>query len=311
MKYFWILLIGMLTFSSCDDGNIIEDTFNFSNATVQKCSSASVLYKISDKEALILSIPETNFPNQETPSGTPTIVTITGNTSVIYKKYSTNATTENICGTPTLTVVDQWTAIGGTVEITSTKILDTTNPNNIVGYNHRIVFKNITFSTPEKQVVYDSYEFGNYRTNVTNLNFDYSTAITQNCSGNNLLFKYSINNNALLLDVDATLFNHDTTTEKTRLIDANNKVTYRVYNGPVNTNFFCTAIPPTTPTLTEEWVAQDGVTLTSGIIKVNTVQSGAQYIHTIKLFNTTFKKGVLTYSPAPGADYTFGTYTTN
>lgn len=309
MKYFWILILGALCMNSCDDGNIIEDTFNFSTASIQKCSSASILYKISDNEALILNIPETNFPNEETPSGTPITVTITGTTSVVYRKYSSNATTENICGTPTLTVVAQWNAVGGTVEITSTKILDTSNPNNIVGYNHHIVFKNITFSAPDKQVVYDSYEFGNYRTDVVNLNFDYATATMQYCSGNTLVFKYN-NNNALLFDVDPTLFNHTLGT-KTRLIDANNKVIYRVYSGSVNSNFFCAAITPSSPTLTEEWVAQDGVASTSGIIKVETVQTGSQYTHTIKLYNTTFKKGILTYSPAPNADYTFGDYITN
>jgi hypothetical protein len=91
-----------------------------------------------------------------------------------------------------------------------------------------------------------------------------------------------------------------------------NKVIYRVYNGGLNTAFFCSSIPSSNPVLTEEWVAENGVATTSGIIKVvTTQQTTSTYKHTIKLFNTTFKKGIRTYSPAPGADYEFGELITN
>ncbi|MBP9792593.1 MAG: hypothetical protein KBC56_01180 [Flavobacterium sp.] len=306
MKYFLSLLVSFLVLTGCDDGDIIEETFNFANATVQKCASSSVLYKISDNEALVLNTPETTFPNAE---GTQTIP-VSGTTSILYKKYGTTTTSENICGTPTLPVVEEWFVTGGSIEVISTKIFDTTNPTEVIAYNHKITFKNITFTAPTKQVVYANYEFGNYRTEVIDLAFDYDTAITQTCPGNNLIFKFN-NTNALLLDVDPALFDHTIGT-KTALISTTNKVTYRVYNGSLNTNFFCSAIPPTSPTLTEEWIAEDGVTSTSGIIKVETtVDSPTTYKHVIKLYNTTFKKGVKTYSPAPNADYTFGEWITN
>ncbi|WP_235827833.1 hypothetical protein [Flavobacterium amnicola] len=306
MKYFLSLLVSFLVLTGCDDGNIIEETFNFATATVQKCSSSSVLYKISDNEALILATPEATFPNVE---GTQTIP-VSGSTSIVYKKYGTTTSSENICGTPTLPVVEEWFVTGGSLEVISTKIFDTTNPTEVIAYNHKITFKNITFIAPTKQVVYANYEFGNYRTEVIDLAFDYELEATQTCSGNNLIFKYK-NNNALLLDVDTALFDHTIGT-KTALISATNKVTYRVYSGSLNNNFFCTAIPPTSPSLTEEWIAENGVAATSGIIKVETTQeSPTTYKHVIKLYNTTFTKGVQTYSPAPGADYTFGEWITN
>lgn len=306
MKYLVALFISFLFLTSCDDGDIIEETFNFSSATLQKCTSSFILYKISDNEALILNTSETNFPNEE---GTQLIPAI-GSSSITYKKYGSTTNTENICGTPTLSVLEEWNVNGGNIEIISTKIYDTTNPTEVIAYNHKITFKNITFITPTKQVVYDSYEFGNYRTEVINLGFDYATASMQTCAGNNLIFKYT-NNNALLFDVDPALFNHTIGT-KTALISATNKVSYRLYSGSLNANFFCSAIPPTSPTLTEEWLAEDGVAATSGIIKVETTQeTPTTYKHVIKLYNTTFKKGVQTYSPAPGADYTFGELITN
>lgn len=301
MKYILSLLVSFLIVTGCDDGDIIEETFNFQNATLQKCTSSSVLYKISDNEALILNTPEETFPNEE---GTQTIP-VSGSTSIIYKKYGTTTTSENICGTPTLPVTEEWFVNGGSLEVISTKIYDTTNPTEVIAYNHKITFKNITFIAPTKQVVYANYEFGNYRTEVIDLAFDYTTAATQTCTGNNLVFKYN-NSNALLLDIDPALFDHTLGT-KTALISATNKVIYRVYNGSLNNNFFCSAIPPTSPTLTEEWVAEDGVAVTSGIIKVETTQETlTTYKHVIKLYNTTFKKGVQSYNPTPGADFLFG-----
>ena len=312
MKYFLTIFISVLLLTSCDDGNLITENFVFENATVQKCSDSNILYKINDVEALIFNTPETNFPNTETVAGTPRVVSIGGATSLIYRKFATNTSTNNICNTPTIPVLEEWTVTGGTVEITTTKITDTNGI--IVAYNHNIVFKNITFVTPDKQIVYDSYTFGSYRTEITNLNFDYSLATTQNCGGNNLIFKYN-NNNALLLDVDATLFTNTVTpigSPRTALINTTtNKVVYRVYNGSLNTNFFCAAITPTTPTLTEEWIAEDGVAATSGIISVETVAIDATHFkHTITLYKTTFKKGILTYIYPTSDNFVFGEYIT-
>ena len=313
MKYFLNIFISLLLLTGCDDGDLITENFVFENASVQKCSNSNVLYKINDTEALIFNTPETNFPNTETAANTPRVVSIGGSTSLIYRKFANTTSTNNICDTPTIPVLEEWTVTGGTVEITTTKILDT-NGTTVVAYNHNIVFKNITFVTPNKQIVYDSYTFGSYRTEVTNLNFDYSLATTQNCGGNNLIFKYN-NNNALLLDVDATLFDNSPTpvgSPRTRLINTtSNKVVYRVYSGSLNTNFFCAAITPSTPTLTEEWIAQDGVAGTSGIISVETVAVDATHFkHTITLYKTTFKKGVLTYTYPTSDNFVFGEYIT-
>jgi hypothetical protein len=313
MKYFLTLFISVLLLTGCDDGNLITENFVFENATVQKCSTSNVLYKINDVEALIFNTPETNFPNTETVINTPRVVSIGGTTSLTYRKFATTTSTSNICDTPTIPVLEEWIVTGGTVEITTTKIFDI-NGTTVVAYNHNIVFKNITFITADKQIVYDSYTFGNYRTEIVNLNFDYSLATTQNCGGNNLIFKYN-GANALLLDVDPSLFTNAVTpigSPRTALINTTtNKVIYRVYNGSLNTNFFCAAITPSTPTLTEEWIAQDGVAGTSGIISVETVAIDATHFkHTITLYKTTFKKGILTYIYPANDNFVFGEYIT-
>ncbi|WP_134355893.1 hypothetical protein [Flavobacterium psychrophilum] len=307
MKYFLAIIISVLLLSSCDDGNLITENFVFENATVQKCSDSNVLYKINGAEALIFKSLDTYFENIEQVK----TYSISGNANLIYRKFATTTSTNNICNTPTIPVLEEWTVTGGTVQITTTKILDS-NRTTVVAYTHNIVFKNITFTTPSKQIVYDTYVFGNYRTEVVDLHFGYDLITTQNCGGSNLILKYN-NNNALLLDVDATLFPNSTVgSPRTRVINSTtNKVVYRVYNGSLNTNFFCSAITPSTPNLTEEWIAQNGVEGASGEIRVVTVAIDATHFkHTITLYKTTFKKGVLTYIFPTSDNFIFGTYIT-
>lgn len=307
MKYLFGILFFTL-FLGCDDGDLITENFVFDTATLQKCSNSNILYKINGSESLVLNTPDTSFPNV---SGSQSIA-ISGATSLAYRKYTATIAENTICNTPTVPLEDQWNVIGGSVEIVTNAVYATNNIT-IVAYNHNIKFKNVTFVTKEKQIVYDIYNFGDYRTEVVNLNFDFSAETTQKCSGNNLIFKYK-DNKVLLLDVDPLLFENNATlpnTPRVRTIDINNKVVYRVFNGNLNTSFFCSAITPVNPILNEEWIAQNGVSGTSGEIRVETVQVGSSYVHTIKLYKTTFKKGILTYIFPTNDLFEFGTFTTS
>ncbi|WP_310555398.1 hypothetical protein [Flavobacterium sp.] len=316
MKYFFGALLCFFTLSGCDDGDLITESFNFDAiTTLQKCSTSNVIYKINGAEALILSTPEFNFINEETEVNSPRVKNIgtTDATSVTYKKLSSTATTNELCGTPTLVVLEEWKVVGGSIEIVTTKVVDT-NGITIIAYNHKITFKNVTFVTNGKQISYTSYEYGNYRTDVVDLAFAFEPLPTQKCSNNSVLFKYS-NSKVLLLDIDPSLFLNEVTavgSPRTDLINTTtNRVIYRVYSGDLNSNFFCLAIPPALPTLVEEWIPEIGVAATSGIIKVETVALNATtFEHTISLYKTTFVKGNFKYSPNPDGDYIFGTYTT-
>lgn len=314
MKYVWALLLSVLLLNSCDDGDLIVENFDFDNVTVQKCTDANTLYKINGSEALIFKTPESKFANI---AQTQTY-SVDANTSITYRKYSETVIASTICGTPTQTISEEWLCLpGGTVEIKSTPIFDTVIPTKIIGYNHAITFKNIVFQAPDKQIVYDSYTFGNYRTDVTDLAFDFASPTNAlYCDTSNLIFKYNTNK-VLLLDVDKTsLFVNSVTAPgnpRTALINTtNNKVVYRVYSGGVNFNFFCSSIPPANPTLTEEWIAKDGEAATSGIIRVVTEATvdPNTFKHTISLYKTTFTKGIKYYSPNPDGDYEFGVYYT-
>lgn len=311
MKHFFYLILSLVFFISCDDGDLITQNFNFETATIQKCDLAPILFKINDNEALILNTPANSIENKETPLNSPRIINIGGTTSLTYKKFNSIVTESSICGTPTVLVVEDWNVSGGTVEVTTNKILGTDNIT-IIGYNHNIVFKNVTFVTNNKQVTYPVYVFGNYRTDVIDLQFDFVSSVTQECTNNNLIFKYNTTK-VLLLDLDTTLFTNVVTPvgfPRTALINSTtNKVIYREYNGNLNTAFFCSTITPIAPTLSQEWIADDGVASTSGIIKVTTelvTLTPPTYRHTIVLNKTVFRNGIETYSPAPNGDYTFG-----
>jgi hypothetical protein len=78
----------------------------------------------------------------------------------------------------------------------------------------------------------------------------------------------------------------------------------------LNTSYFCTTPTPTTPTLNEEWNAQDGVLNVSGVIEVvTTTETAASYRHTIRLKKVTFQKGTSTFYL--GDDYLYGSFVTN
>lgn len=315
MKYIWALFVSVLLLTGCDDGDIIVENFDFENENIQKCADVNTLYKINDKEALIFITPETKFANL---NQTQTYIVESG-TSITYRKYSEAVVTSSICGTPTQTVTEEWACLdGGTVEIKSTPIYDTVIPTKIIAYNHAITFKNIVFQAPDKQVVYDSYTFGNYRTEVTDLAFNFTSPVEViKCNSNNLLFKYN-SNKVLLLDVvKSDLFVNAVTpvgSPRTALINStNNRIVYRVYSGGLNEDFFCSAITPSNPILTEEWNADIGEANVKGIIKVVTEAAVAPntFKHTIFLYKTTFRRGVKYYSPNPDGDYEFGVYYTS
>jgi len=99
--------------------------------------------------------------------------------------------------------------------------------------------------------------------------FDFSNIAANACLGTNNQFfiHYTNQREALLLQLPASSFpNLITQPDQPRIINisAGDQVTYRIYNGTVTAQTICTAIPPASPTVTEEWIA------TSGIIEIET-----------------------------------------
>lgn len=301
MKRFFGLLLLVLSLNGCDDGDLILETIDFDDATTLSCSTNNVLYRLNEKEALLLEIPKSIFQNEPTPVNEPIEISIGGDNRVIYRFYNGVVATDNICETippATPSVVDQWTATGGTIQIYTTSVKTTnttTNSTKITGYNHNIVFKNITFSKTNGTQVYENFTFGNYVTTITSLPFNFDQTI-EKCEVNtpNLIYNYN-SNEALTLEIDPSLLkNEDTPLNSPRtglLSDSNNILKYRFYNGLLTAGYFCNSSLPSTPIIDQEWNAVAGVAVTSGIIEVTTTTNSPGFKHTIVLKKVTFKKG--------------------
>lgn len=317
MKRILRILSLLVLIAACDDGNLTVDVIDFSEVAVQKCSDKDVIYKVKDAELLFIEIPSSTFINDATVEGEPIEVAINSINKVTYRKYNGTVSSANICPTvpnATPNLIEEWNASSGTIQITSTAIKSTNTVDNstrITGYTYNIVFKNITFQKPTGPQVYETFPFGNYARDVSRLAFGFNEEVDKSACSTKI-YDFS-GAEVFTLDVEnyTTLFaNEVTTTPRTALISATNKLSYRLYSGAVtDANYFCATTIPTTPTLLQQWNAIDGIEATSGIIEVSTATLGSGFQHTIRLKKVTLKKGNSDFSL--GDDYLFGTLITN
>lgn len=322
MKRVISLLIFALLLNSCDDGDLTMEDINFDDITaLQSCTTNGILYKLKEKESLLLEIPESEFVNNPTTPENPTIINIDNSTHrVIYRFYDGAVSSDNICNTippATPIVTDQWTAISGKIQIITTALKSTIadNATRITGYNHNITFKNITFARSGGNQVYETFAFGDYKINATPLPLVFNAEVKRCSPTSTQLYNYVVGGTeSLTIDnIDPTLIVNTETppnTPRTALIGSvNNKLTYRLYASILPDNYFCTTPIPITPLVKEEWNGVNGVAGASGIIEVTTTKSGSIYKHTIVLKNTTLKKGNSDFKL--GDNYSYGFLDTN
>ena len=126
------------------------------------------------------------------------------------------------------------------------------------------------------------------------INFD--SAIAQECSLNNVVYKIN-GNQLLLIEIPATSLPFENKIgDKTFTINSNNKVIYRGYNNTVSSASICSTIPPASPSVTEEWNAIAGTISiqTTAIYSAANSLTGAikisKYRHAITFNNITFAK---------------------
>jgi len=314
------VLLLVFFINACDDGNLTVDAIDFTEVAAQKCSEKDVIYKVKDNEMLFIEIPASTFINEETLEDSPISVDISSTVKVTYRKYSGTVSSVNICPTvpeATPNVTEEWKATSGKILIRSTAIKsvnNTTGVTQITGYKYYIVFEDITFQKPDgssQTYVGTSFIFGNYTKNVSPLAFGFDDQVAKS-SCDNRIFNFN-GSEALILEVEnfTTLFeNAATTSPRTALISATNKLTYKLFSNSVTDAYFCATTLPTTPTLTQEWNAVNGVADVSGIIEVTTTFIvGSGYQHTMHLKKVTMKRGNTDFYL--GDDYLYGSFVTN
>ncbi len=169
MKRFLLIFCLALFINACDDGEVTVSSFNFDNATINKCNN--VLYKLNKNEVLFLSLPDGTFKNELTADALPVTLNINSVNGLIYRMYNTTLSTASFCTTipPSgLAVTDEWFARegvdkqSGVIQITTTAVSD--EAGTITGYNHEIRLINVAFSNAKSQFVLENYLFGNYVT---------------------------------------------------------------------------------------------------------------------------------------------------
>lgn len=317
MKKLLGLLLVIFVFSACDDGDIKVDTINFDAVTAAKCGNNDIVYKLNGGEMLLVEIPETATQHPyENISGVKTFE-INASNRVRYRLYNGAASTSNICETlqpATPTLAEEWLATAGTIEITTTAVYN--NPNATTGavtiskFNHNIIFRNIIFSKPEGNQVYEAYNFGSYLTNATQFPFDFPTGSLGTCSGTKI---YNVSNgrteSLVIENVDPSLIQDAVGVVTQPISSTVNKLVYRTYESAIPlpiADYFCATTTPAAPTITEEWVGVDGVPTLTGLIEVTTTTSGTGFSHTIRLKKITFQKGSSTFYF--GDDILYGVY---
>ena len=296
-------MVFVLFLNGCDDGNLTMETIDFEDAPTQSCSTNEIIYKLKEKEALLLEIPKSVFVNEPTVPGTPKLIDIDNSIyRVVYRFYNGMVANDNICNTipPALpNVTDQWTGTSGKIQIITTTVKTTNateNSTRITGYNHNIVFKNITFTKTSGTQVYETFAFGDYITPATALPFGFDKLVEQ-CPTSKQIYNYVSSESLTLDSIDPILIVNAETplnSPRTGVIGSiKNKLAYRLYsNGVLTPSYFCNTTVPTLPLISEEWNAVNGVAGVSGIIEVTTIKNGTTaYKHTIVIKNATLKRG--------------------
>lgn len=311
MKRFLGLLVCAIAFNSCDDGDLAIENINFDDVAIKGCTTNNILYKLNNQESLLyITADKDTLVNDATPVGEPTIIDLSTENKVYYRFYNGVVADANICGivppgTPSVT--DEWIATNGKVEIntTATKKVDAvTNATTITGYNHNIIFKNITFDKGNGQEqFYETYTFGDYATTITPLPFKFLTTLNI-CTATNQVYKFDDSNESFTIDIDPLLIaNVATDTPRTGTIGTTtNKLVYRLFSngGLLTPDYFCKTPAPILPTVSETWLGKTG-----GIIEVTTTTNGPNsFKHTIVLKSVTLEKGNNNFQL--GDSYLFG-----
>jgi len=130
---------------------------------------------------------------------------------------------------------------------------------------------------------------------------------TMNSCGEYILYKTSQDKTEVLVLSLSNVHINSTLGEVTYPVSSTLKVTYRIFETGISANYFCQSIPPATPKVIKELLADSGnLNITTSEILVNGVQTG--YTYKISISNLLFLD---TKDRIFFENYNFGTFTKN
>jgi len=135
----------------------LGDNFKFCSATEMITNKEKQIFKIFSSEL--------NFPQQ---AGTQTIILNTDNYLKFYYLNEASISSE-ACdlnfSNPKTQIIEDWTSNQGILEIITTVNSTTENPNVPIGFTHKLVLKNATFTNNTNSFKIAEQVLGSYRTN--------------------------------------------------------------------------------------------------------------------------------------------------
>lgn len=164
-----LALLFCVTLLSCDDGDFDVPAFDFT-ITVYNCdvnNNSYTLYRLSDTEALIVTLPITQIQNVVS---TSTIYTSISDTNVVYRTFNDTISQSYFCGNvpPTSpTILSNWTGVAGTdnkILINTVEEFDSFST--LIGYRHTISFQNLTLENGSNSLTYSETDFGSFVTDL-------------------------------------------------------------------------------------------------------------------------------------------------
>lgn len=168
MKKIFALLF-CISLLSCDDGDFDVPAFDFAE-TVYNCdvnNNSYTLYRLSDTEALIVTLTTTQIQNQVS---TSVISTNISATNVIYRTFNDSASQSYFCeNIPPVspTVLSNWTGVAGAnnkILIETVEEFDALSV--LIGYRHTITFQNLTLESGSGSLTYSETDFGSFVTDL-------------------------------------------------------------------------------------------------------------------------------------------------
>ncbi|MBS7253134.1 hypothetical protein [Flavobacterium branchiicola] len=326
MKKIASLILFALLLNGCDDGDQTVENIDFTAVTATSCDTTNTLiYKLKPQESLLLQMAANSLKN--TPTTTDTLTYNIDNSAyrVFFRAYDGTISKSSICdaippASPKIT--DEWYATGGQIRIATKAVYKDPAPEDghteIVGYNHNIIFRGITFNKPGPEQTNDEYVFGDYKTTISNpVVVAFTDEVAKFCDVQLKVYNNNLSNSLVIESLDKDLIKNENTpvgVPRTSLINLNgttNKVFYRTYKSnipePIK-DYYCTNLTPTSPTVDQTWVGVAGVENVSGIIEVTTTSSLKVFKHKVVLRNVTLSKDNSTFKLA--TEFVLGTVTT-
>ena len=155
--------------------------------------------------------------------------------------------------------------------------------------------QDLTFAKKNGTQVYETFAFGDYSRSITPIALGFDGTLEQ-CSTSKQIYNHTSSEAIALDNLDTALIQNQITplnSPRTAVIGTTtNKLVYRLFtNGVLTPNYFCNSTLPTIPAISQEWIAEAGVTNVKGIIEVTTTNVLNTYTHRIVIKKATLVKG--------------------